>query len=430
MSHKNEYAISGSVQHWPIKHIESKAGFPHPLVLLGAPPRSQAEIDVINSYLDSGHSLIGLCIFQNFPGKIVFSGASKIEKNFDVWKSYGSNIEGWLYNMRNPEAYFDKSLPTMRLNHSDFTSYDRITPKSIDSTSFKQGKRYDFTYICLPGSWNKFIRNWSLATQCIKIFINAGYRVAVIGPEDNRDLPHSGRLTLLPRLPWAELLQQMAFSRCLFVPNVYDASPRIMAEALCLDVPLLVNQEIFGGWHYVNHSSGQFFVDESNVLEAGCSILESDSLEPRAFFISNFGQQKSGQRLYEFIEDIVEQRPTMQSPGKIFLLKSAIKNQFYRYTKTLRRISNHPINDPVKLARNTTIIESKNGSSYIQTNDNKYLINDGSRVVLMLCDGSRTPQEIVQLCRELFPDQDGHDIEQSTIKCIEESFASGILEFA
>ena len=46
--------------------------------------------------------------------------------------------------------------------------------------------------------------------------------------------------------------------RFLFLPNVYDASPRILSEALACDVPAIVNKNILGGWKYINNQTGVF----------------------------------------------------------------------------------------------------------------------------------------------------------------------------
>ena len=37
-------------------------------------------------------------------------------------------------------------------------------------------------------------------------------------------------------------------------------------EALCLDLPIVVNKHIVGGWKYVNQYTGKFFSDASDVV--------------------------------------------------------------------------------------------------------------------------------------------------------------------
>ncbi len=75
--------------------------------------------------------------------------------------------------------------------------------------------------------------------------------------------------------------------RVLFAPNVHDASPRVLAEAMSLDVPILVNKYIVGGWKYVNRDTGAFFDSVDNVVDAYKDIVarqQAGELRPRQWF--------------------------------------------------------------------------------------------------------------------------------------------------
>ena len=75
--------------------------------------------------------------------------------------------------------------------------------------------------------------------------------------------------------------------RILFAPNLHDASPRVLAEALCLDVPILVNRHILGGWKYVTNATGAFFGGEHDVVDAVRVLLSERrraELQPRRWF--------------------------------------------------------------------------------------------------------------------------------------------------
>merc|ERR1711879_563532 len=50
-------------------------------------------------------------------------------------------------------------------------------------------------------------------------------------------------------------------SRFLFLPQVHDASPRVASQALALNVPLLMNRNLIGGWKYLQPETGEFFND-------------------------------------------------------------------------------------------------------------------------------------------------------------------------
>ncbi len=55
---------------------------------------------------------------------------------------------------------------------------------------------------------------------------------------------------------------------CKFVllPSDADASPRLLVESLVRDIPLVVNNSIYGGWKYINDKNGAFF-DAPNIEE-------------------------------------------------------------------------------------------------------------------------------------------------------------------
>ncbi len=70
-------------------------------------------------------------------------------------------------------------------------------------------------------------------------------------------------------------------------PNVHDASPRVLVEALSLNVPILVNRHILGGWKYVNGQTGAFFDNEENVVQMFSEIRAKQDraeLRPRQWF--------------------------------------------------------------------------------------------------------------------------------------------------
>lgn len=44
----------------------------------------------------------------------------------------------------------------------------------------------------------------------------------------------------------------MKQARFQFLPQIHDASPRVAAQAMMHDLPLLMNAHISGGWKYVD----------------------------------------------------------------------------------------------------------------------------------------------------------------------------------
>lgn len=99
----------------------------------------------------------------------------------------------------------------------------------------------DVVYVGAAEAWKRLAKNWSLARPCLARLGSAGFSVLVVGAPPRYRPPPGVRV--VDPLPWHELLAVLARSRLLFVPNRLDPSPQVLAEALCLDVPALVNRE-------------------------------------------------------------------------------------------------------------------------------------------------------------------------------------------
>merc|ERR1712151_132277 len=95
-------------------------------------------------------------------------------------------------------------------------------------------------------------------------------------------------------------------SRFAFLPQVHDASPRVSTQALALDVPILMNYHIMGGWKYVTEKTGEFFHDINDFRDALRKILKyADTpghYEPRKWVLENYDNPNSGKRLFDFVE--------------------------------------------------------------------------------------------------------------------------------
>merc|ERR1719326_243336 len=108
-------------------------------------------------------------------------------------------------------------------------------------------------------------------------------------------------------LDQSEYFNYLKQSRFAYLPQVHDASPRISTQALSLDVPVLMNKYISGGWKYVNEKTGEFFHDMSDFRQSLEKILkgadEPYHYEPRKWVLENYGNANSGKRLLKFVKD-------------------------------------------------------------------------------------------------------------------------------
>lgn len=220
---------------------------------------------------------------------------------------YFSLCEGWLHCFKNPCKY----LPTDKLaqksvliSESDFINYNIIKPNDSE-------KEYDFIYSCpkvSPDSkcndWVSYNKNWELALKCLPIMC-AKYKLKglLIGRE-GCELPEDCKeyLTTTGWVEYDEMLKLYNKCKFIFVPNIRDASPRVITEAMALNLPCIMNINILGGWKYINKQTGEFFTDENDLESVLKPFLDNlNTYTPRQFIIDNYGPVNSGKRLKEFI---------------------------------------------------------------------------------------------------------------------------------
>jgi hypothetical protein len=221
----------------------------------------------------------------------------------DGWKRvFVERSEAWAHCFRDPDYYLPPDKPRRLLGGSDFTDYDRVW--SIGSSGHKQAKRWDVVYSCLDNRFNEMQKNWELAKACIwRLCTELRLKVLVVGRSGTSDLPQVEGLEAREFLPWSDFLQCLGRARIAFFPNVLDASPRVMTEAMSLDLPVLVNRRIIGGWKYVNDDTGRFFDDEANVVPAALELL-TGNFQPRDWYIANHGKRWAEEQLAEFVREI------------------------------------------------------------------------------------------------------------------------------
>ena len=109
-------------------------------------------------------------------------------------------------------------------------------------------------------------------------------------------------LEFTDKLEWNDLVTKYKETKFIFIPSIADASPRVITEALCLDLPIIVNKNILGGWKYVNEQTGVFFNDLNDFeYNLGILLKNMDTYTPRQYFIDNYGVVRSGERMLQFM---------------------------------------------------------------------------------------------------------------------------------
>ena len=88
-------------------------------------------------------------------------------------------------------------------------------------------------------------------------------------------------------------------------PNTEDNSPRLISEALIRNVPILVNNDIHGGWHYVNEHTGKLFKSGSNKsVSKSIAFMLSKQFYAREYYHEHYGFDRSSRKLAKFVNEL------------------------------------------------------------------------------------------------------------------------------
>ncbi len=268
---------------WPFLGIVDGFGRPTGWALLNGPvvtPRQQQQFAELRW---AGYRLAGMSSYMGFP---------RVEDGDAM--EYEGACEVWCHCFRHPDRFLATDIPRALISVSDFTDYRRVNPATIPQGS--AAEHVDFVYVGGTADWQRRRKNWALAAQCIpQLCEDLGLRCLVIGAPTADFLP-SRSVSFSAPLPRRSFLSMVAASRFLFVPNEIDASPRVIAEALCLDVPVVANRNILGGWKYISHFTGTFFTGTDDVVAAVSAFLFTPQA-PRAWFRANYGPDIASERL-------------------------------------------------------------------------------------------------------------------------------------
>ncbi|MGR6918126.1 hypothetical protein ACU635_28115 [[Actinomadura] parvosata] len=290
------------VEATPFLRVRDPAGRPLPWVLVRAPVTGRARHARLAALARDGHRFAGMTSYAGFPGP-----------GWRDERDYGLLCEAWFHCFRHPDRHLPPHGPRALISESDFTDPRRVDPARIEAVPRPPGTvaavpRSPGTVAAVPGPPGPVmaapradvvcvcaahladLKNWPLVRRCLPRLLAAGLRVLVVDPPE-RAAPPGAEFT--PRLPWPDLLAAVAGARCLLVPGVLDASPRVLAEALCLDVPVVVNRSILGGWKYVNAFTGVFFDGADDVVPAVTAAC-SGTRRPRAYFTAHHGPLRAG----------------------------------------------------------------------------------------------------------------------------------------
>ena len=253
-------------------------------------------------------NILGISSYQEFPNQPFnpYDGYNGTSNKFNYIR-WVNMTQGWLHCFREPNDYIPKKMPKLLLSESDFIDCNIHKPNNIE-------KKYDFMYVChrddinncSVDEWVAYNKNLELAEKCFKILCKKKKLKGILIGRAGCDIPKCQEVNIetTQKLDYNDLKNKYDECKIIFVPNVHDASPRVLCEGLCHNLRCLVNKELVGGWKYVNKQTGEFFTDENDFEEKIDYILNNyDTYQPRNFFTKNYSTINSGKKLKKFIYD-------------------------------------------------------------------------------------------------------------------------------
>lgn len=290
----------------PFVNIFDQKGRRLNVILISKPFSGDKEFALYEQY-KKDNVIIGISSYLEFPN-MVTNPFENFTKNYQKYK-YKEISEGWIHCFKNPKDYFPVGMPTLFASESDWTdcNFLRPDPKPVE-------KKYDFIYICLKvneklkkcDDWATWNKNWKLAQKCLKVFCQKYKLKGLLVGRKNCPIADGcdGFMETTEMVKYKEMKTLYQQAKFIFIPNEKDASPRVLSEALSLNVPTLINENILGGWKYINEKTGVFFKDENDVGQKAKELLDGIAKKqyaPRKFFVENYGTHKSGAKLRDFL---------------------------------------------------------------------------------------------------------------------------------
>ncbi|CDW83025.1 UNKNOWN [Stylonychia lemnae] len=246
---------------------------------------------------------------------IVLVGAPLIDDEF--WKYHTILKKGYLplgimsYRSwpKNPTDYLGNFQPRFNFAESDL-QYEVISAwYPGDEIDQEPKKEFDLTIVSIGDSlWHNQTKNWPLAVECLrKLCQDLKIKILLIGREPPDDLKDC--IIKKEILPFDEFLFHLLRTKVLFVPSISDASPRVITQAMSMNVPCIVNYNIVGGWKYINNQTGVFFNDENDIVQSYQDLMmrqNEGKLNPRNWY-RDYSTMAS-KKLQIFIEIMKDQQ--------------------------------------------------------------------------------------------------------------------------
>uniref|UniRef100_A0A6C0HMR0 Glycosyl transferase family 1 domain-containing protein n=1 Tax=viral metagenome TaxID=1070528 RepID=A0A6C0HMR0_9ZZZZ len=310
------------------------------IVLITHPfTRDECEVQY-NEAKVKGMHFLGCSSYSEFPGPISNVHDVLHDPKHTAWGyDYFTLTRGWLscFRPENNAKWIKAGFPCANITESDFANYEQHKPDPDVK------KEYDFIYICLkdgdkkpedkdcPTTWQAHNRNYEKAKTFLDIMCKKyklkGLLVGRIGCEMPPNCHQLMELTDF--MPYHDFIKTYNKCKFIFLPNFSDASPRCLSEAMCFNLPVLMNSGIVGGWQFLDKDTGAFFdADKPDefppILDNFIKKLTNNEYKPRDWFIQNYGKYHSGKRFKAFTQEIFKEKELNFKFSEVDYLKPGI----------------------------------------------------------------------------------------------------------
>jgi hypothetical protein len=280
------------------------------IVLVTHPFTRDECVEQYDDAKSKGVKFLGCTSYSEFPGPISNQFDVLHDPKHKAWTyDYNQICRGWLYCFRDPHKYIKPGLPMIRLTESDFSHNDDFLKDSTEA------KEYDFLYVCLkdndkcePG-WQSVIRSYEMVEKQLEIMCDKYKLKGCLVGRINCKMPKSchNMMELTDFKPYHDFIKLYKKCKWTLVASQADASPRVASESMINNLPLFMNNNILGGWHYIKEGqggTGEFFTEDTFENKLKLFLNNLPTYKPREFFTENYGRPNSGKKLKQFISEV------------------------------------------------------------------------------------------------------------------------------
>lgn len=214
-------------------------------------------------------------------------------------------VKVWFHPFRNPKKYLPKKVPSYFMSESDFVDPSMLREVGDDSLD-RSDKSWDYFYFTVGGDDGVNHKGYERFRAILPTIAHLKGCVIIYGKTKKFEKHEVqclrdkyGLKVMLSLLTYKDVQNWMRKCKFGLFPNIQDCSPRMIPEAMLQNVPVLVNNDILGGWKYVNSETGRFF--SLSTIKKDVQYMIENKFSPKKNFLKEYGFVNSARRLAEFL---------------------------------------------------------------------------------------------------------------------------------